>query len=125
MDALARQWTDQEELRLVAQEHGLWRDTGLVFTSSYGTVLDPSAGRKRFKALVKAAGIRGDWHPHQLRHSAVSLLSMQKVPPEQIMDIMGHSNMDITIEVYRHVNPTDHDEGKRAMEALFGEGSTS
>lgn len=116
MEALQRQWVAQEATRMETRE-GLWRDTGLVFTSGYGTLLDPSGVRRRFKALTERAGLGRDWHPHQLRHSAVSLPSAAGVPLEQIADIMGHSSMAITEAVYRNVEPTDHDEGKRAMEA--------
>ena len=79
-----------------------WVETGLVFTTTVGTPIDPSNLRREFAKLTRRAGI-GHWHPHELRHSAASLLSAAGVPIEQISDVLGHEGPRTTAAVYRHL----------------------
>jgi integrase len=96
-----------------------WVDTGLVFTTSIGTAIDPSNFRRAFSRATVRAGL-GHWHPHELRHSAVSLLSAAGVRLEDVADVVGHATTRMTQQVYRHqVTPTIST-GKDAMDRLFG-----
>lgn len=47
------------------------------------------------------------------RHSCASLLAVQGVPPRVGMQILGHSNIATTMNIYTHVL----DESKRAAAA--------
>jgi integrase len=96
-----------------------WENDDLVFTTTIGTPLDPSNLRRGFAQITKQAGL-GHWHPHELRHSAASILSASGVPIEQIADILGHAGTRTTSAVYRHlIEPTVR--GAAApMNALFG-----
>ncbi len=69
-----------------------WSDDDLVATS-VGTLTDPSNFRRAFTALTTRPGL-SHWHPHELRHSAVSLLSAAGVPLEQIADAVGTRHPD-------------------------------
>jgi len=60
------------------------------------------------------------WHPHELRHSTVSLLSAAGVPLEQIADVVGHSTTRMTGTVYRHAVTPSVDSHVAPMESLFG-----
>jgi len=42
-----------------------------------------------------------DWTPRELRHSFVSLLSENGLPPDEIARLVGHSNSAVTELVYR------------------------
>jgi integrase len=95
-----------------------WTDTGFVFTTPLGTMLDPSNMRRSFAMLTDKAGL-GHWHPHELRHSAVSLLCASGVPLEQVSDVAGHSTTRMTDEVYRHAVTPSVSAAKATMEALF------
>lgn len=116
IDALGRHRCRQEAEKLEAP---IWQDHDLVFTTTVGTPLDPSNLRRGFATLTKKAGI-GHWHPHELRHSAASILSASGVPIEQIADILGHAGTRTTSAVYRHlIEPTVR--GAAApMNELFG-----
>lgn len=60
------------------------------------------------------------WHPHELRHSSVSLLSASGLRLEDVAAIVGHASIRMTAEVYRHhVQPTIT-AGKAAMDELLG-----
>jgi hypothetical protein len=90
-----------------------------VFTSIVGTPINPANYRRSFARLTEQAGL-GHWHPHELRHSAVSLLSAAGLRLEDIADVVGHSSTRMTAEVYRHhVMPTIT-AGQAAMDQIFG-----
>ena len=67
-----RQRQDNERIKAGPQ----WHDTGLVFSTRYGTALSPENVRRDFRrAIVTAPGLNaGEWTPRELRHSFVSLL---------------------------------------------------
>lgn len=117
VDALTRHREEQDKERVAAGD--LWVKTGLVFTTSLGTPIDPSNLRRQFAKLTRKAGI-GHWHPHELRHSAASLLSAAGVPIEQISDVLGHEGPRTTAAVYRHLVNPSVSAGKAPMDELFG-----
>jgi integrase len=82
-----------------AGEH--WQDTGLVFTTHHGALLDAANVRKMFKRVCRAADIGDGWTPRELRTSFVSLMSHQGVSTEEIARLVGHSSTRTTEVVYR------------------------
>jgi integrase len=86
-----------------------WKDTGYVFTSTIGTPIDDRKILKEFNALVTAAGLPKQRF-HDLRHACVSLLRAQGVADKVIAEILGHSDIRLTQNVYQHV----YSEAKRA-----------
>jgi integrase len=40
---------------------------------------------------------------HDLRHTAESIMILEGVPLKTISDILGHSSISITADIYRHV----------------------
>jgi integrase len=42
---------------------------------------------------------------HALRHTAASLLLAQNVPARVVMEILGHSQIALTMNTYSHVAP--------------------
>lgn len=117
VEALTRHRERQVEDRVAAGDS--WVNTGLVFTTAVGTPIDPSNLRREFAKLTRRVGI-GHWHPHELRHSAASLLSAAGVPIEQISDVLGHEGPRTTAAVYRHLVNPSVSAGKAPMDAFFG-----
>ena len=96
----------------------LWVDYGLIFTSLVGTPIDPDNFAKRFGRLCNAAGL-GHWHPHEARHSAASVMLAQGVPLEVVSEVLGHSSIYITKDVYGHlVEGAKRDAAERMAAAL-------
>ena len=97
-----------------------WRDSGHVFTTSLGTPIDPRNVYRDFQAVCERAGI-GRWHPHELRHSAASLMLAQGVKLQVVSEVLGHSSIRMTADVYGHVLAPDRRTAADAMgEALWG-----
>ena len=97
-----------------------WRDHDLVFPSTVGTPLNPGNLWEAFRALLARAGVPSI-RLHDLRHSCATFLALQGVPPRTIMDILGHSDLSTTMQIYTHVL----DEGKQnailRMDALLNQ----
>jgi integrase len=92
----------QEDERSAAAES--WKQTDFVFTTSLGTPLDGPTVTHRFqKALghAKLPHIRF----HDLRHTCATLLLAQGVHPRLVMEILGHSQIAVTMNTYSHVIP--------------------
>lgn len=98
-----------------------WTESGLVFTSSVGTVVEPRNLSRLFDRLIAAAGVRRIRF-HDLRHTCASLLLAQGVPPRVVMDVLGHSQMAITMDLYSHVMPTALREAADAIDRALGQG---
>ena len=56
----------------------------------------------RFSKMTRKAGI-GRWHAHEGRHTAVSIMSSNGVPIQEISHTVGHKSAHVTETVYRHV----------------------
>lgn len=107
---------DQLEERLAAG--GRWRDSGLVFTSTIGTPLDARNVLRRFQALTERAGLPRQRF-HDLRHCCASLLLVQGVPPRVVMEILGHSDIRLTMNTHAHVMPVLQREAADMIEAFL------
>lgn len=102
-----------------------WTDSGLVFTSTVGTPLDPDHFRKRFAGIAEKAGL-GRWRVHELRHSAASIMLAAGVPLEVVSKVLGHASIRITADVYGHVMEPQRQQAADAMgRVLFGAGEPS
>ena len=56
------------------------------------------------------------------RHTAATLLLAQGVPARVLMEVLGHSQIGVTMNIYSHVMPTQLVQAANAMEkALWGE----
>jgi integrase len=95
-----------------------WVDSGLVFTSTVGTVIEPRNLNRFFDELIAKAQVRRIRF-HDLRHTCASFLLAQHVPARIVMEILGHSQLAMTTELYSHVMPTALREAADAMDRVF------
>jgi integrase len=108
----------QERERLGLAER--WPDMGFVFTTPIGTPIDPDNCSKTVRAAMKAAGVRVV-RMHDFRHGCVSVLLGLGVPPRTVMEIAGHSALEMTMNVYAHVTLDDKREALERLDELFRE----
>ncbi|WP_300610018.1 site-specific integrase [Trebonia sp.] len=97
-------------------------DMNLVFCSAAGQPLRRQEINRRFKQVCKKAGIGAGWHPHEQRHTFVSVLSDAGVDIELIADAAGHVNSGVTRTVYRHQIADKVAKAAAAMDDVFGTG---
>jgi integrase len=97
-----------------------WPNQGYVFTTSIGTAVDPDNCSKLVRAALKQAGVR-NVRLHDFRHGCVSVLLGLGVPPRTAMDIVGHSTIEMTMNVYGHVSLDDKRDALDKLGTLFEE----
>ncbi|MGW0319310.1 tyrosine-type recombinase/integrase [Streptomyces flavidovirens] len=96
------------KLRRVAQQVAkraageLWSDSDFVFTTRYGTPIEPRNFNRAFTARSAKAGVR-KIRLHDTRHTCGSLLAALDVHPRTAMQILRHSKIAVTMEVYTHI----------------------
>ncbi|GHI41672.1 hypothetical protein Sviol_60800 [Streptomyces violascens] len=79
-----------------------WTDNELVFTTPKDRPLDPGNLTRRFRRLLRKAGLR-TIRFHDLRHSTATLLLEQGVDLVVIKELLGHAHIGVTAGVYAHV----------------------
>jgi integrase len=97
-----------------------WEDNNLVFCHEDGRMYTSDALNWRFGTMTRRAGI-GHWHAHEGRHTAVSIMSANGVPLQEISDTVGHKSTHVTETVYRHVIVPAIRGGATVMDQIFGE----
>jgi integrase len=80
-----------------------WIETGLVFTTEFGTPVDPRNFLRVIEDAAKAAGVDGVG-VHTLRHSAAVGWLEAGVHIKAIADMLGHSSISITGDIYGHTS---------------------
>jgi integrase len=79
-----------------------WREQDLIFPSALGTPLDPDNVSHWFSEICRRAGL-GHWHIHEPRHSGASLMLAQRTDLYVVSEVLGHSSVAITKDVYGHL----------------------
>lgn len=103
VEALRDQRRRQAKDRLAAGP--AWEDSGYVFTTEIGTPVDPRNVLRWFYTVRDAAGITGG-SLHTFRHSAATVLLASGVPMPMVKDVLGHSSIAVTVDMYGHLAPS-------------------
>lgn len=97
-----------------------WTDLGYIFTNPLGVPYSPGYISSQFDELVKTTGLPRI-RLHDCRHTAASLLLASGVQPKVVQEMLGHSNVKITLDIYGHVTPSmGRDAGEALSSALLG-----
>lgn len=101
----------------------LWQDTrGLIFTTKYGTPIEPGNLTRMFALRARRAGLRVI-PLRNTRHTCSSLLVALKVHPKIAQRILRHSQITMTMEVYAEASEEEVREALRQLsEAMGGTG---
>ncbi len=96
-----------------------WQELGFVFAQADGRPIGARTDWEAWKRLLKAAGVR-DARLHDARHTAATLLLQQGVAPRVAMQLLGHSQIAMTMH-YTHVVPDlAREAANRVGDALWG-----
>lgn len=96
----------------------LWVATDLVFTTPTGQPLAPEAVTRAFHRLTARLGLPR-LRVHDLRHTAASLLLQWGTHPKVVQELLGHTSIGITLDLYSHVVPALHHEAAQKFHQLF------
>ncbi len=95
-----------------------YSDEGLVFHRADGSALRPETVSSTFlrqqrRVDVRRLTVKG------LRHTWATLALEQGIHPKVVQERLGHSTVNITLQVYSHVSPTLHDEAANQIASLI------
>ncbi len=101
VEALQQHGERQAQDRAAAGE--TWQASAYVFATVIGTPIEPDNLRRSWYPLRAAAGLDGVRF-HDLRHTCVTLLLDLGAPPHIVREIVGHSDLDVTMTIYAHAS---------------------
>lgn len=93
------------ETALTALREG--NDTPYVITNSRHKPVLPSNFERSFHAVLRNAGIDGDYGLHSLRHTFASMLFAKGIDVKIVSKLLGHSSVKITYDIYVHLFEKD------------------
>ncbi|HEY3994300.1 MAG TPA: site-specific integrase, partial [Ktedonobacteraceae bacterium] len=82
-----------------------WTEKGLVFTNASGGHMARTTLRETFNRILKKAGLP-HVRFHDLRHGAATILLSWGIHPKVVQEILGHSQISMTLDTYSHVLPS-------------------
>ena len=118
IEALLVHRTRQEEARKAAGD--AWQAHDLVFCDRHGDYLDPDTLRNWLKKLLKEADLPSIRF-HDLRHSAATLLLERGIHAKVVQELLGHSSIMMTLDIYSHVLPSLQEDAMDRLGDLFSD----
>lgn len=97
-----------------------WEERDLVFPNTRGGYLHPNRLGEAFRVLLEQAGLPAIRF-HDLRHSAATILLSMGVNIKVIQEMLGHSDISITLRVYGHLLPSMQQEAVDKWDSAFQE----
>jgi integrase len=122
LPAFLMEMLKQHRVQQVAQKSQAktWQERDLVFPNSRGGYLHPNHLGEAFRELLEEAGLPSIRF-HDLRHSAATILLSMGVNIKVIQEMLGHSDISITLRVYGHLLPSMQQEAVDRWDSVFQE----
>lgn len=111
-------WHRMRQAAARAKAGEQWQKSGYVFTTRTGRQVEPRNVYRSFTRVAESAGLRVI-RLHDARHGTATLLTAAGVAPRVVMEILGHSQISITMDVYTHVVQDTQREAMSHMDRLL------
>lgn len=95
-----------------------WQDRDLVFPNEFGDYLSTTTIGRALRRVIERAGLPRIRF-HDLRHTAATIMLSNGVHPKIVSEMLGHSTIAITLDLYSHVTPNMQREAAAAMDRAF------
>lgn len=96
-----------------------WHDSGLIFATAIGTpITGTNLTNRHFDPLLRRAGLPRIRF-HDLRHTCATIRFVKGQHPKRVQELLGHSSVAITLDIYSHLIP-GLDGGDDPMEEALG-----
>ncbi len=90
----------------------------LVFTSAAGRPIYSDKLAKRFKVILRQAGL-SIIRLYDLRHTSATLALAAGVPPKVVAEQLGHASAAFTLDVYSHLLPHMQEQAAMKVEKIL------
>ena len=107
----------QEQARMKMGKR--WQEYGLIFCNAHGGYFNPGRVWYLFKKLLERAGLP-DVRFHDLRHGVATVLLAARMNLKAVSELLGHSSVAITVDIYQGVLPEQQQEIVDKMDDLYG-----
>jgi integrase len=115
--ALRQHRTVQLQERLALGQ--AWTDTGYVFVDEAGQPYHPHSYLAMFRRACARAGVP-PIRLHDVRHTMATLALQAGVHPKVVQEQLGHSAINVTMDIYSQVPQAVRRESASKIAALFG-----
>ncbi|GLI36183.1 tyrosine-type recombinase/integrase [Desulforhabdus amnigena] len=95
----------QRKREALKKGHGV--ADGFIFLSREDEILSQNTVRNVFKGILRKAGLR-DIRLHETRHTFASLLLTDGQSPVYVKEQLGHSSIQMTVDIYGHLIPSSN-----------------
>lgn len=89
-----------------------------VFTTRIGRMIEPMNLSRSFQRITEPTGLPRI-RLHDARHGCATLLFAAGVPARVVMEILGHSQLAVTMNIWPHVSETHRREAMGHMDRLL------
>ncbi|SFK76293.1 Site-specific recombinase XerD [Paenibacillus sp. 1_12] len=93
-------------------------DKDFVVSTKYGTPYSKAMCDAVWRRLLKKSKLKRIRF-HDLRHTCASLLLSLEIHPKVVQELLGHSSIQITLDLYSHLTPNMNKDAAYAMERLL------
>lgn len=107
---------EQNELILSLGED--YQNNNYIFCNNDGTIMDPKKPNRRLSSVLKSNDIELITF-HGLRHTYCTRLFEAGVPPKTVQSLVGHSDIETTMNVYTHVMKETKMEAVDKINSIF------
>lgn len=116
IEALRAHKARQAQDRLLAGSR--WQAFGLVFPSAVGAPMEPRNATRAFKAFLRRSKLP-EMALSPPSHAFATLLLVQGASPRVVMEMLGHSQISLTMNTYSQVIPAMQGEAASKLESLL------
>ncbi|WP_377271655.1 tyrosine recombinase XerC [Peterkaempfera sp. SMS 1(5)a] len=110
-----------QRMRQSAQQRAAgadWQGGDYVFTTRSGRSIEPRNLSRSFERISADAGLPRI-RLHDTRHGCATLLFAAGVAPRVVMEILGHSQIAVTMNIYTHVSDDNRREAMGHMDRIL------
>lgn len=134
MEILKKWKSEQKEecIKIGSQwigERGENYDNNYIFTQWNGKQIHPSSPYHEFKRIIKIYNenvaqndeekIPDNLTPHDLRHTAATIMIANNLDPRSVAGVLGHSNTSTTLNIYSYFFRSKSKEAANIMENVL------
>ncbi len=102
-----------------------WQERDLVFCNRSGGFIHQDVILEMFRRILAKAGLPLELRIHDLRHSAATIFLSMGIHPKIVQELLGHSQISMTLDTYSHVLPSMQQEAMDKWETAFAPGGTT